>query len=115
MTSIVPYGSLWQGFATKTGDCVYMCESGYHAALNKSSLRATAERLEALAREEDPDRFALQAPESDKVYAAARARGGSECKFTVRRSRRPRASALRAACRRHCAYAAVTRLRGFMS
>ena len=97
MSNFLLRGPLSQGFATKTGDCVFACASGYHAALNKSSLRATAERLEALAREQDPDRFALQAPESDKVYAAARARGGMECKFKVRRGQRlgPRASALR--------------------
>ena len=78
----------------KTGDCVFACESGYHAALNKSSLRATAERLDAITREQDPGRFALQAPESDKVYAAAKARGGSECKFKARRHRHASASTL---------------------
>ena len=84
MPGALLHASPSQGFATKTGDCVFACGSGYHAALNKSSLRATAERLEALAQLQDPDRFALQAPESDKIYAAARARGGSECKFQVR-------------------------------
>lgn len=64
---------------------MFACESGYHAALNKSSLRATAERLEGIAHEQDPDRFQLRAPASDKVYTAAKARAGSECKFKVRR------------------------------
>lgn len=74
-----------QGFATKTDECVFQCETGYHAALNKTSLRGTAERLAVKAVEQDPDRFELRSPvRGDKVYAAAKERGGTECKFQAR-------------------------------
>ena len=40
------------GFGLRTSACVFKCESGYHAALNKTSLRGTAARLAAAAGDE---------------------------------------------------------------
>lgn len=52
--------------------------------LNKTSLRGTAERLGAIAAEQDPERFQIKSPmgKKDTAFRAAKARPGSECKLT---------------------------------